>query len=173
MSHRSWVQTPQGIRVEHSQVSCRSLAEDSPETSPCRLHSSCSRQKKKHKLKHKKKKKTSKKGTTQMKKKKHKLGKKTRQKKNKHTNEKKHTQKLTKNTHTNSKKKHKLKKKSDTGLLQLLARAWHHCCHPIPHPCGFAFVLKISNERGDSKPCGQSPMNFGSISLAARTRCPA
>ena len=26
-------------------------------------------------------------------------------------------------------------------------------------------------QRGDSKPCGQSPMGFESISLAARTRC--
>ena len=42
-------------------------------------------------------------------------------------------------------------------LLQLLARAWHHCCHPIPHPCGFASVLKISNDsEGIRTPAGRA-----------------
>ena len=48
-------------------------------------------------------------------------------------------------------------------LLQLLARAWHHCCH-----CFCA--QNQERQRGDPNPCGQSPMDFGSISLPARTR---
>ena len=89
-------------------------------------------------------------------------------------------------------------------LLQLLANAWHVCGHPIPHPRGFASVLKISSDsegiqtsadcstallsfspssntalppnvrqRGDSNPCGQSSMDFWSISLAIWTHCHA
>ena len=51
-------------------------------------------------------------------------------------------------------------------LLQLLARAWHHCCHCFS-------AQNHQRQRGDSNPCGQSPMDFGSISLAARTHCHA
>ena len=100
MSHRSWVQTPQG----------RSLAEDSPETSPCTLHSSCSGQKKTQ-IKNTQRKIFKKRNHTNEKK--NKLGKKhaknrtNTQMKEKHGNIKKHT-------HTNSTKKTS-KKKSATG----------------------------------------------------------
>ena len=41
-------------------------------------------------------------------------------------------------------------------LLQLLAMAWHDCCHPIPHPCAFPSVLKISNDsEGIRTPAGR------------------
>ena len=109
---------------------------------------------------------------------------------------KKHTKKK---THTHTRKK-KTKKKRHRGymlsmakclstrvtsmatmysatrplmLLQLLARAWHHCCHPIPHPCASAFVLKISNDSERIRtPAGRAQWISGP-SLAARTHCHA
>ena len=48
--------------------------------------------------------------------------------------------------------------------------SWQLCVFP------FLFLLSLlegsgRRQRGDSKPCGQSPMDFESISLAARTHC--
>ena len=42
----------------------------------------------------------------------------------------------------------------------------HHTPTPAKKVCATVF-----RQRGDSNPCGQSPMDFESISLAARTHC--
>ena len=41
---------------------------------------------------------------------------------------------------------------------------WHAWRRPLA-------ILVTTRHRGDSNPCGQSPMDFESISLAARTQC--
>ena len=55
---------------------------------------------------------------------------------------------------------------------------WEHCicCHEsrdiIKLDCsGHYLAFGKKRHRGDSNPCGRSPMDFESISLAARTQC--
>ena len=44
------------------------------------------------------------------------------------------------------------------------------CCHSHPRNATRTAMHK-GRQRGDSNPCGQSPMDFESISLTTRTHC--
>ena len=62
-------------------------------------------------------------------------------------------------------------------LLRKMFCRWQVCCGSQQLcACPFLFLLPLlessgKRQRGDSNPCGQSPMDFESISLAARTHC--
>ena len=61
-------------------------------------------------------------------------------------------------------------------LCKMFCRCEVCCRSQQPRACPFLFLLSLlessgKRQRGDSNPCGQSPMDFESISLTARTHC--
>ena len=55
-----------------------------------------------------------------------------------------------------------------SDLLSLHSCSWNFM---RPFCCSECHALPEKRQRGDSNPCGQSPMDFESISLTARTQC--
>ena len=57
-------------------------------------------------------------------------------------------------------------------MLEIMELASQPPATPCACMCGAAPCRGVGiRQRGDSNPCGQSPMEFESISLAARTHC--
>ena len=63
-------------------------------------------------------------------------------------------------------------------LVTMCVSVCAHVCGAMPQfnapcrpPCVLLRVANSKRHLGDSNPCGQSPMDFESISLAARTKC--
>ena len=57
------------------------------------------------------------------------------------------------------------------SFLHLCAQIAHDPMSFIPNSLQVVSLFLCNRHRGDSSPCGQSPMDFESISLAARTQC--
>ena len=57
------------------------------------------------------------------------------------------------------------------SFLHLCAQIAHDPMSFIPNSLQVVSLFFCNRHRGDSSPCGQSPMDFESISLAARTQC--